>query len=165
MQTKKITRKIIFSFAALSFLVLAASPVRAAVVEPIESCVLNKPIKLRTRTTEITINQGIKITPSPTISVLSKGGDITSNDDAKLKEWGILCTINVINTIVGWIVLIVTVLSTVLLIYAGFLWMTGGDNPEFKQRSGKIILAALIGFGIVILGNVIPALISGILLP
>jgi len=159
----KATKKLIFSIAALSFLAFAALPIRAAVIEPIESCVLNKPIKLKTRTVEITLSKGITITSSPTVSVLGEVADVTSSKG--FKEWGILCAINIINTIIGWIVLIVTIISVGLLVYAGFLWMTGGDNPENKQKAGKVILAALIGFGIVILGNVIPALISGVLLP
>ena len=80
-------------------------------------------------------------------------------------KWGIICLMNTINTVINWISIVVLILSTALIIYAGFLWMTGGDNPEFKQKSSKVILAALIGFGIVILGNLLPALISGILLP
>jgi len=79
-------------------------------------------------------------------------------------KWGIICLVNAINTVINWISIIVLILSTALIIYAGFLWMTGGDNPENKEKAGKVIMAALIGFGIVILARVLPAVISGTLL-
>ena len=215
MQARKITKKILFSLAALSFLALAALPVGAQVTQT-ESCTLVKDVDVNIVSSGANDNvvkiysgsvvsskidksetdaagpgemNGSKTTLIGNIAVQivegntaddgnygaidlrsdSKGpipgfDDETSAMTAIAKQWGIICLMNTINTIINWISLIVLILSTALIIYAGFLWMTGGDNPEFKTRAGKVILAALIGFGIVILARVLPAVISGILL-
>jgi len=145
---------LVAAFALLTML-FAALPAGAQVTQA-TGCTLVDDIKVGT----ITISKGVTVSegtsPFPIADVTT--GTITPS------EWGILCLLNTINTIIDWISLIVLILSTALIIYAGFLWMTGGDNPENKEKAGKVIMAALIGFGIVILARVLPAVISGILL-
>jgi len=180
MQVKKITRKILFSFAALSFLAVAALPAGAQVALS-EGCTLVKDLNVNiaikdgnnsvsqlkqdfvvnsaTSSGNILDADGTPYT-IPTTGPISLGATSTSIAN----KWGIICLMNTINTIINWISIIVLILSTALIIYAGFLWMTGGDNPENKEKAGKVILAALIGFGIVILARVLPAVVSGILL-
>jgi len=208
MQAKKITKKILFSIAALSFLALAALPAGAQVSQQ-ASCTLVKDVDVmivvsgpNNDVVKIYSGSLVSDTVDPT-SVSSPTGVEMNGDDGRgniavrikegaidqdhgadsiipgdpvtndisaaslaaiANEWGIICLVNTINTIINWISIIVFILSTALIIYAGFLWMTGGENPELKQRSGKVFLAALIGFGIVILAKVLPAVISGILL-
>lgn len=140
---------------ALLALLFAALPASAQVTQA-DSCTLVKEIKLSGGT----IGKG-EVVQDGTKSLK----DATfPTSPFEIKEWGIVCLINTINVIIDWISLIVLILSTALIVYAGFLWMTGGDNPENKDKAGKVILAALIGFGIVILAKVLPAVISGILL-
>ena len=209
MQAKKITKKILFSLAALSFLALGALPVGAQVTQT-NSCTLVKDVEVsivvagvdndvikiytgslvsdQVDSTQATAPEKNQMNGSRgangNIAVRIKEGttdkdygadsiipgnpvnrDIPAASLAAIaNEWGIICLMSTINTITNWISLVVLILSTGLLIYAGFLWMTGGDNPENKEKAGKVILAALVGFGIVILARVLPAVISGILL-
>lgn len=150
---------LVAAFALLSLL-FAALPAGAQVTQT-ESCVLVKDIVVKTAAGEATLQKNITINPGTTKLDSLSGTIVTSQN---LEEWGVICLLNTLNTVIDWISLIVLILSTALIIYAGFLWMTGGDNPENKEKAGKVILAALIGFGIVILARVLPAVVSGILL-
>ncbi len=160
--TLNISRVAIPLVAAFALLVLlfAAMPAGAQVTQ-VESCTLVRDIKVKTAVGEVTLQKNASITPGTTKLETLNGPQA---GPLALEEWGIICLINTLNTVIDWISLVVLILSTGLIIYAGFLWMTGGDNPENKEKAGKVILAALIGFGIVILARVLPAVISGILL-
>lgn len=52
----------------------------------------------------------------------------------------------IINVALGFL----GILATVLIVYAGFLWMTAGGNDEQAGKAKKIIFAAVIGLAIIL---------------
>lgn len=54
-------------------------------------------------------------------------------------------------------------LSALMILIAGFLYMTGGGNPEKIKTAHKMLIWALVGIGIVLLANAAGAIIRGIL--
>ena len=84
-------------------------------------------------------------------------------NDRNTGKWGVVCAINTVNTIANWFFFILISVAFVFILYAGFLFMTAGANPENKDKAGQMIAAALVGIVIAILARVIPGVITGIL--
>jgi len=84
-------------------------------------------------------------------------------NDRNTGKWGVVCAINTVNTIANWFFFILISVAFVFILYAGFLFMTAGTNPENKDKAGQMIAAALVGIVIAILARVIPGVITGIL--
>lgn len=75
-------------------------------------------------------------------SVESIGAQIGLGD-ADLKE-------TVLN-IIRWILGIMTLIAVVMIIYAGFVWLTAAGNEDNVDKAKKIISAAVIGLIVVLL--------------
>ncbi|MFA6427206.1 MAG: pilin [Candidatus Magasanikbacteria bacterium] len=58
-----------------------------------------------------------------------------------------ILTAKIINASLG----LLGIIATVLIIYAGFLWMTAGGNEEKAGEARKIIFAAVIGIVIILM--------------
>jgi len=78
-------------------------------------------------------------------------------------DWGTVCLINSINSVVDWIFLFLLVISVALIAIAGFLWMTSGGDATKTKTAGQMIVAALIGIVIALLARVLPAVVLSIL--
>lgn len=70
---------------------------------------------------------------------------------------------DLINNIVKFANSILAPLSTLMVLIAGFLYMTGGGNPEKIKTAHKVLIWALVGIGIVLLANGAEAIIRSIL--
>lgn len=77
-----------------------------------------------------------------TFSVESVGSQIGLGD-ADLKE-------TVLN-IMRWLLGIMTLIAVVMIIYAGFIWLTAAGNEDNVDKAKKIISAAVIGLIVVLL--------------
>lgn len=80
--------------------------------------------------------------PATTFSVESIGSQIGLGD-ADLKE-------TVLN-IMRWMLGIMTLIAVVMIIYAGFVWLTAAGNEDNVDKAKKIISAAVIGLIVVLL--------------
>jgi len=104
---------------------------------------------------------------------LISGGGVASSDfenltDLKAKKaienkWGLICLANTINGVSGWIFFILASVAFVLILIAGFLWMTAGANADNQKKAAAMIGAALVGIVIAILARIIPGIVIGIL--
>lgn len=54
-------------------------------------------------------------------------------------------------------------LSALMVLIAGFMYMTGGGNPERIKTAHKVLIWALVGIGIVLLANIAEAIIRDVL--
>lgn len=59
----------------------------------------------------------------------------------------------VINSIVRYANSLLAPLSALMVLIAGFLYMTGGGSPERLKAAHKTMIWALVGIGIVLLAN------------
>src|SRR3989338_7853503 len=69
----------------------------------------------------------------------------------------------IINNLVRFANSILAPLSTLMILIAGFLYMTGGGIPEKIKTAHKVLIWALVGIGIVLLANGAEAIIRSIL--
>ena len=145
---------ILAAFLMLS--VFAAFPVDAAVAEMQDKCTLTRSITMESDAgTEVTIAKG---------SVVTAGNADIGTGDGAYKEWATICLLNTVNAITDWAFFILISVAFVFILYAGFLFMTAGTNPENKDKAGQMIAAALVGIVIAILARVLPAVVTGILI-
>ena len=61
--------------------------------------------------------------------------------------------INLITTIGNWAFVAVLAVSAIFLIYAGFLWVTAGGNPEGATKARTMLTNALIGVVVALLAR------------
>lgn len=70
---------------------------------------------------------------------------------------------DIINSVVKFANSILAPLSTLMVLIAGFLYMTGGGNPEKIKTAHKVLIWALVGIGIVLLANSAEVIIRSVL--
>jgi len=68
---------------------------------------------------------------------------------------------DLMNKAYTWVVGIAGVIATVMLIYAGYLYMVSGGNPQTVQKAKEIIYITLGALALLILGKVLFVLIIG----
>ncbi len=68
--------------------------------------------------------------------------------------------VNIIRMVLGFMALI----FLILILYAGFKWMTSGGNAETIEKAKKIISSALIGLLIIFLAYAITAFVFNVIL-
>ena len=67
---------------------------------------------------------------------------------------------SLINRIINLLVKLAIVIAPILIIYAGFLYITAAGNEQTIQKAHRVLIWALIGLAVVILATGIPALIK-----
>ena len=161
-----LTILIIFPVSLLLLGGVFAIPADAAEIEgPKEGCEIDlKNIPLD----KFTIYKGTgtdKVGEEDPKGFISESGTNKGETEAayKSKEWAIICLMDTVGTITDWIFFALITISVLLIIYAAFLFMTGGAVPENKQKAAGMIGAALIGIVIAILARVIPGIVTGLL--
>jgi len=144
--------------AVLAFGALAALPAGAQQIK--ESCKLVRPISIEGKSLpkDLVVKDG-------TASIKDTATTVpTLPAELGIKEWGTVCLLNTINTLIDWAFFILLSIAFVFVAIGGFMWMTSGGSPEKQGTAGKIIAAALIGIVIAIVARMIPAILTGILL-
>lgn len=69
----------------------------------------------------------------------------------------------IINNVVRFANSLLAPLSTLMVLIAGFYYMTGGGNPERVKTAHKILTWALIGIAIVLLANSAEVIIRSVI--
>ena len=139
-----------------SFLILGAFAALPAHAQgPTEGCTLVRDVTVR----DFTVAKGVNVESGPDkVDAHKASGDLATSD------WGTICIVNTVNSIVDWIFILLLVVSVGLIAVAGFMFMTAGADAEKQKTAGGMIRAAIIGIVIAILARVVPALVTGILL-
>lgn len=138
-----------------SFLILGAFAALPAHAQgPTEGCTLVRDVSVR----GFTVAKGVNVESGPDKVDADKTTDLATSD------WGTICIVNTVNSIVDWIFILLLVVSVGLIAVAGFMFMTAGADAEKQKTAGGMIRAAIIGIVIAILARVVPALVTGILL-
>ena len=152
-----------------------------------ESCTLSGnldieiPFKSNLYTSIVSIKEGSTISPQ-----IKSGGIANKGVDAKFKlltqtvnayavvndvdaitaienKWGLICLVNTINSATRWIFFVLISVSFVMILLAGFFWITSGTSSENQKKAGQMIAAALVGIAIALMSRVIPGIVIGIL--
>ncbi|MFA6198214.1 MAG: hypothetical protein WC734_03635 [Patescibacteria group bacterium] len=104
--------------------------------------------------------QAASVSPSSPVQIAASDYGL-SNDvatDAGLPSKGLKPTVL---AVIKWILGFLGVIGVILVVYAGFLWMTAAGNDEQISKAKGIITAAIIGLIIVILAFAIVQFVLG----
>ncbi len=71
--------------------------------------------------------------------------------------------VDIINSLTRFAVTLLAPLSVLMVLIAGFLYMTGGGNPEKIKTAHKVLLYALVGIAVVLLASSALVIIKEIL--
>jgi hypothetical protein len=71
--------------------------------------------------------------------------------------------VNLLCTIFGWLFYGLIALSLIMIIVAGFNYVTAGDNSEKVSKATKMILYAAIGIGVALLAKAVPLIVGNFL--
>lgn len=79
-------------------------------------------------------------------------------------EWGGLCSYSLAKFIVNWVSIIVGIIALLFMMYAAFLFISGkaSDGAQKNTNARNVLIAAIVGFAIVILSQAILRLIVGL---
>ncbi len=78
-------------------------------------------------------------------------------------NFGIICAYSLIEWITNIAFLIIAALSVLMIIFAAFLYITAGANPEGTKKAKNFLLYAVIGIVVAILARLIPNIIINFL--
>ncbi|NMB92063.1 MAG: hypothetical protein GYA31_00280 [Parcubacteria group bacterium] len=65
-----------------------------------------------------------------------------------------------IEKITNFLIGVAIVVTPIIIVYAGFLYITAGGNEEKVKTAQKVLIWAIIGFAIVLIARAVPALIK-----
>jgi len=68
-----------------------------------------------------------------------------------------------VSKIIDFLIYLAIPVSTILILYAGFLYLTSAGNEEKIKTAQKALIWALVGFAIVLIASSIPGIIKEIL--
>jgi Type IV secretion system pilin len=68
--------------------------------------------------------------------------------------------LNLMCTIFGWMFYGLIAVSIIMILVAGFNYVTAGDNAEKVGKANKIILYAAIGIAVALLAKAVPAIVA-----
>lgn len=67
-----------------------------------------------------------------------------------------------ISALYAWVIPTSVALAGLVMIYAGFIYMTSQGNPDSTKQAKDLIIGALVGLGLIILAGVILKNVIGI---
>ena len=106
-----------------------------------------------------TLKHDIRVIENGNIVTYSKGN--TVNDNTEL--WGLICTLDVVMTIVDWIFWILLMVGLVFIAIGGFIIVTSAGDPGKLGNGRKYIMFGVIGVILAVFARAIPSLVKGIL--
>ena len=79
-------------------------------------------------------------------------------------KWGGLCSYSLAKFIVNWVSIIVGVIALLFMMYAAFLFISGksSESAGSNKNARNVLIAAIVGFTIVVLSQAILRLIIGL---
>ena len=78
-------------------------------------------------------------------------------------KWGMICTINGINTIVNWVFYLLVAMVGLLVIFGGFTIATAGGDSGKVNSGRNYILYAMIGLAVALLSRAIPKIVEALI--
>ena len=75
------------------------------------------------------------------------------------KDWAIVCLLNTTINVTNWIFYLMMILSVLLVVWGGIIFMTAGGDPDKASKGKTLILYACIGIIIALLARIIPAIV------
>ncbi|HOX30241.1 MAG TPA: pilin [Candidatus Paceibacterota bacterium] len=67
-----------------------------------------------------------------------------------------------INNVMNWFFIIVLIIAVMFLLYAGFLFITAGGDPDKVNSARQNVMYAMVGVAVAVLAKGIVALVQGL---
>ena len=83
-----------------------------------------------------------------------------STNTVKRSDWGMVCLLNTVYTVSNWIFYLVILLSTIMIVFGGFTYITSSGDPTKSAKGKSIITYALIGLAVALLAKVLPSVMK-----
>ncbi|MBU1255847.1 hypothetical protein KKE74_00965 [Patescibacteria group bacterium] len=71
--------------------------------------------------------------------------------------------VDLIRNIAGWFQAIVLIIAIIMIMYAGFLWMTAGGDDEKLGTARKTLIYGLVGIAVVVLAYTATAIVTNLM--
>ena len=68
-----------------------------------------------------------------------------------------------INNVMNWFFIIVLIIAVMFLLYAGFLFITAGGDPDKVNTARQNVMYAMVGVAVAVLAKGIVALVQGLM--
>lgn len=90
---------------------------------------------------------------------LDRGTTVGPNaeDDYNSDDWAIVCMLHTVHYVTNWIFYIIIIAVGIMILYAGFMYLTAGGDADKPKTANKIIVYAIIGLVLALLARAIPA--------
>lgn len=85
------------------------------------------------------------------------GDVIPATGPNRYKDWSFICTLDTVYYVVNWFFYIIILAVTVMILYAGFVYITSAGDPQKTSQAGKIITFAVIGLIVALFSRAAPS--------
>ena len=90
-------------------------------------------------------------------------GNVKQTINVPTPSWGMVCLLNSIYNVTDWVFRFALVLSVLVGLAAGFLFMTAGGDPRKLEQSKNILFWMIIGVVIAVLEKLVPSIIMSVI--
>jgi len=140
-------KKILSIFAVVSLLAVLVLPaVSLALTNPTDEIIPDKCV----------LKNNVGITMCPAAGQLC-GEEECSNAGA---QWGMCCMMDTVYTVSNWVFYLAILLSTIMIVFGGFTYITSSGDPTKSAKGKSIITYALIGLAVALLAKVLPSVMK-----
>ncbi len=162
--------KVLAGVTLVTLLVLPVAGVLAAcvgtangVIEGSEACDAG-PGGLAPTATTPGCSANCEVMPATTGGTGGTGGStVGGKDPSELPDWTADEVMELIGKIVNWIFTFLMLFVVIMVLIAGFTFVTGGGNPDNVTKARNMLMYALVGFAVGMLAKGIIALVQAFL--
>ena len=89
-----------------------------------------------------------------------KTGDfIPASGPDRYQDWSFICALDKVYYVTNWFFYIIVLVVVLMILYAGFIYVTSAGNPQKGKWASKIITYAIIGLVVALFSKAVPSLI------
>lgn len=87
------------------------------------------------------------------------GDVISATGPDRYKDWSFICTLDTVYYVANWLFYIIIIGVTLMVLYAGFVYVTSAADPQKTGQASKIITFAIIGLVIALFSRAAPSVL------
>jgi heme/copper-type cytochrome/quinol oxidase subunit 2 len=98
------------------------------------------------------------VVSSATLEPPSAAGDVTTGTKPPTNS-----VEQAINNIMNWFFVIILIIAVIFLLFAGFLFITAGGDPDKVNTARQNVMYAMVGVAVAVLARGIVSLVQGLM--
>ena len=166
-------KKILPALVLLSVLTVLAAPLAVSAQQgPVDCCRMRRNMSW----TEGTVGTTICTDASPctlqrlqtvgpagaTCPMPNLLGTTGAAPDRTTNQWGVVCLLNTVNSVVDWVFMILIALAVIMTLIGAITFITASGSPEKAMAGRNYLIFALVGLIVALLARAIPNIIRAI---